>query len=56
MKTLVNTALGVAVVGTGAIMYIQMKQLEEISNSQFFKEAFTILRAHSGLFKLIFNS
>lgn len=50
MKTLVNTALGVAFVGTGALMYMQTKQLEDISNSDFFKEAFTILRAHDGLF------
>lgn len=48
MRTLVNTAIGVALVGTGAIVYVQMKQLEEISNSDFFKEAFKILRSHSG--------
>lgn len=48
MRTLINTAIGVALAGTGAIVYIQMKQLEEISNSDFFKEAFKILRSHSG--------
>lgn len=48
MKTLVNTAIGVAAAGTLSIVYVQMKQLEEISNSEFFKDAFKILRSHSG--------
>lgn len=52
MRTLVNTAIGVAVVGTGSIVYLQMKQLEEISNSDFFKEAFKLLRSHSGSYDL----
>lgn len=50
MRTLVNTAIGVAVAGTASIIYVQMKQLEQISNSDFFKEAFKILRSHSGWF------
>lgn len=48
MRTLVNTAIGIAGVGTVGIAYLQLKQLEEISNSDFFKEAFTILRSHKG--------
>lgn len=48
MKTLVNTAIGVAFAGVTGIMYLQMKQLEKISNSAYFKEAFKVLRAHHG--------
>lgn len=48
MKTLVNTAIGIAGVGITGMMYLQVKQLEEISNSAFFIEAFKILRAHKG--------
>lgn len=53
IRTLVNTAIGVAIAGTGAIIYMQMKQLEDISNSDFFKEAFKILRSHSGWYFLM---
>lgn len=49
MKALVNIALGTAVVGTGAIIYVQLKQMEQISNSEFFREAFKLLRAHPGI-------
>lgn len=49
MKTLVNTALGIAFAGVSGIMYFQLKQLDEISNSDYFKQAFKILRAHQGL-------
>lgn len=48
MKSLVNTAIGIAGVGVTGMMYLQVKQLEEISNSPFFKEAFKILRSHQG--------
>ncbi|XP_031641109.1 uncharacterized protein LOC116352554 [Contarinia nasturtii] len=53
MKTLVNTALGIAFVGVSGIFYLQMKQLEKISNSSFFKEAFTILRANKAAIDLL---
>lgn len=49
MKVLINTAIGVSVVGTGAIIYAQLKQMEKISNSDFFREAFKLLRAHPGI-------
>lgn len=49
VKTLFSTAVGVAIVGTGSILYFQLKQLEQISNSEFFREAFKILRSHKGL-------
>lgn len=49
MKTLVNTAIGIAFAGVSGIMYFQLKQLDEIANSEFFREAFKILRAHQGL-------
>lgn len=49
VKTLFRTAVAVAVVGTGAIFYIQLRQLEQISNSEFFREAFKLLRSHKGL-------
>lgn len=48
MRTLVNTAIGVAFAGVTAIVYVQLKQLDEISNSTYFKEAFKILRGHAG--------
>lgn len=48
MRTLFNTAIGVALAGTGSIVYMQLKQLENISKSDFFKEAFKILRSHNG--------
>lgn len=51
MKTLVNTAIGVAVAGITAVMYIQLKQLDDISNSTYFKDAFKILRGHAGKMK-----
>lgn len=49
MKTLINTAIGVAVVGISGIFYLQMRQLDQISHSSYFKEAFKILRAHKGM-------
>lgn len=48
MKTLVNTAIGVAFAGISGIMYLQLSQLDEISNSEYFKEAFKTLRGHPG--------
>lgn len=48
MKTLVNVAMGIAGIGITGMMYAQVKQLEQISNSAFFKEAFQILRTHKG--------
>lgn len=48
MKTLVNTAMGIAGIGITGMMYAQVKQLEHISNSAFFKEAFQILRTNKG--------
>lgn len=48
MKTLVNTAFGVAVVGVGATIYLQLRRLDEINNSQFFKDAFNMLKTHNG--------
>lgn len=53
MKTLVNTAVGTAVVGIGAILYVQLKRMEQIANSDFFREAFKLLRAHPGILNSI---
>lgn len=52
IKVLVNTAIGVAVVGTGAVLYIQLRQMEEISKSTYFQEAFKLLRAHPGTYNI----
>lgn len=51
MQTLVHTALGVAVVGVGAAIYMQQKQLKVFSDSEFFKETLKILRTHRGTYK-----
>lgn len=48
MKTLVNTAIGIAFAGVSGIMYLQLRQLDEINNSDYFKEAIKILRSHGG--------
>lgn len=48
VQTLFKTALGVTVAGVGSVIYMQLKRLEEISESEFFKETFKILRAHKG--------
>lgn len=48
MKTLVNTAISVAVVGVGAVIYMQLRRLDQINDSQFFKDAFNILKTHNG--------
>lgn len=48
MNTLRRTALGIPVVGMGCIIYAQLRQMQQISDSAFFREAFEILRAHKG--------
>lgn len=48
MKHLFGTAIGIAAVGITGMMYAQVKQLEQISNSEFFREAFKILRSNKG--------
>ncbi|XP_055320885.1 uncharacterized protein LOC129577576 [Sitodiplosis mosellana] len=53
MKTLVNTAIGIAFAGVSGIMYLQLKQLDDIANSDYFKEAFKILRTHHGAISLL---
>lgn len=49
MKVLFNIAVGTAVVGTGAMIYVQLKQMEQVSSSDYFREAFKLLRAHPGI-------
>lgn len=49
MKTLVNTAIGIGFAGVSGMMYLQLKQLDDIANSDYFREAFKILRAHRGV-------
>lgn len=48
MSALVKTAITVSVVGTGGIIYAQLRQMEKMANSPFFKEAFKLVRAHPG--------
>lgn len=48
MNTLRRIALGIPVVGMGCIIYAQLRRMQQISDSEFFREAFDILRAHEG--------
>lgn len=48
MRSLVNTAIGIAFGGISCGMYLYYKQLETMNDSECFKEAVTILRRHGG--------
>lgn len=48
LDTLFKSVLYTSVVAIGGGIYMQIKRLEEISNSDLFKEAFKIIRRHPG--------
>lgn len=48
MDTIFKSVLYTSVVAVGGGLYLQLKRLEEISNSELFKEAFKIIRRNPG--------
>lgn len=49
MGRLVNVALYTAVGGITGILYLTQSKVNEVSQSEYFKEAFKVLRAHEGM-------
>lgn len=48
LDTVFKSIIYTSVVGVGAGIYMTLKQLEKISSSDLFKEAFKIIRRHPG--------
>lgn len=55
MHTLQKIALYTGFAGITAVVLLQLKKQEQISQSPYFKEAIKVLRAHEGTLKFYFN-